>query len=203
MDNQRFRNLLAAYPKKALQFLYTHYHATLLNTAYMRVHDQQAAEDIVQETFVHIWSEHKHLSKHHDLSIEFYLLKVVRNKAITHFYKHHKQQLERAQYTHNLKATTPTVETNIIQSETASQIRKAINTFPQRERQCLLMRLDEELSVKQMADRLNVTIKAIERSLTAGNKRLKRYWLTVRNPCTPMSISLSIQFQSTFKARIV
>jgi predicted DNA-binding protein YlxM (UPF0122 family) len=40
------------------------------------------------------------------------------------------------------------------------------------------MKLDEELSTDQIASKLNVSKKAVERSLTSANKRLRKYWET-------------------------
>jgi DNA-directed RNA polymerase specialized sigma subunit len=37
------------------------------------------------------------------------------------------------------------------------------------------MRIDEEMTTQQIADRLNVSKKAVERSLTSANRRLRKY----------------------------
>jgi RNA polymerase sigma factor (sigma-70 family) len=107
-------------------------------------------------------------------------VKVVRYKAITH-YKAAIQTNKRKKIFLNGKvhhSTEPSVETNLIELEIRKEIRQLILTFPQKEKECLLMKLDEELSVDQIAVRLNVSGKAVERSLTSANKRLRKCWMT-------------------------
>ena len=179
IDNVRFRKLLLAFPAKAIEFLYNEYYHSLILIALRQTHDRRASEDIVQETFVHVWEHYKELGQHHERSIQHYLVRVVKNKAITHFKRTVDQQLQKARYVNGQRFNTgPSVETEMIQLELSREVRKVIVTFPKRERECLLMKMDEEMTVEQMAERLKVSRKAVERSLTSGNKRLRTYWLS-------------------------
>jgi DNA-directed RNA polymerase specialized sigma24 family protein len=40
------------------------------------------------------------------------------------------------------------------------------------------MRIEEEMSPGQIAEELEITKKAVERSLTSGTKRIRQYWLS-------------------------
>ena len=71
----------------------------------------------------------------------------------------------------------PSVEANIIELEISREIREIISTFPRREKECLLMKIDKEMTTEQIAVELNVSKKAVERSVTSANKRLRRLWL--------------------------
>jgi RNA polymerase sigma-70 factor (ECF subfamily) len=178
LENERFRKLLLSFPGKAIEFLYDQYYQSLVNIARRLTHDQKASEDIVQETFLHVWENHKQLGQYHERSIEHYLVRVVKNKAISR-YKHTLQLNERKiefinGYSFN--SNDPSVEDQIIKTEVNSQIRQIINSFPKRERECLLMKLDEEMTTEQIAERLKVSKKAVERSITSANKRLRKYW---------------------------
>ncbi len=177
IENERFRKMLLSLPGKAIEILYDQYYTNLLRLAKFLSNDEKVAEDIVQETFVHVWENHKKLGQYHEQSIYTYLIKVVKNKAIGHFrdtIRINKHQIEYLNGT--IFDSAPSIESRIIRLETNEEIRQLIATFPRRERECLLLKMDKELNVKQIAERLKVSDKAVERSLTSAKKRLRKYW---------------------------
>jgi RNA polymerase sigma factor (sigma-70 family) len=179
IDNERFRKLLLSSPGTAIEILYNEYYRSLLNIAKYLTQDKDVSEDIVQETFIHVWQNHKQLGQFHTRSIQHYLVKVVKYKAITR-YKEAVQTGKRKKIFLNgqvYNPAQPSVETSLIELEIRKEIRQFISTFPQKEKECLLMKLDEELTVDQIAARQNVSDKAVERSLASANKRLRKYWI--------------------------
>lgn len=178
IENERFRKLLLAFPAKAIELLYDQYYQSLISIARRLTHDQRASEDIVQETFVHVWENHKQLGQYHERSIEHYLVRVVKNKAISRYKRTLQLNERKIEFIngHSFNSNDPSVEDQIIKTEVNSQIRQVINSFPKRERECLLMKLDEELTTDQIAERLKVSRKAVERSITSANKRLRKHW---------------------------
>jgi len=179
IENKRFRKLLLAFPAKAIEFLYDRYYCGLVRIARGLTHDQKASEDIVQETLIHVWENHKKLGQYHEQSIEHYLVRVVKNKA-TSRYKHTLQLNEKKtdfiNGYHAINSADLSIEDRIIRIEMSQEVRQIINNFPRRERECLLMKLNEEMTTDQIAERLNVSRKAVERSITSANKRLKKHW---------------------------
>lgn len=176
IDSDRFRKILLALPEKAIVILYEQYYNALVNVSNGLVHDRKAAEDIVQETFIHVWEKHRKLGQPDRRSIEHYLVKVVRNKSISWY----KEKLRHGEYritagTRDAIVEEPSVESQWIRNEISDEIRMVIATFPRRETECLLLRIDEELTPQQIANRLKVSRKAVERSLTSANKRLREY----------------------------
>lgn len=176
IDSDRLRKLLLALPQKAIAILYEQYYYALVNLSHSLVHDRNAAEDIVQETFIHVWEKHRKLGQPDRRSIEHYLVKVVRNKSISWY----KEELRHGAYritpeTRDRIVEEPSAESQWIRNEISDEIRMVIATFPRRETECLLLRIDEELTPQQIANRLNVSRKAVERSLTSANKRLRKY----------------------------
>lgn len=177
IHSDRFRKLLLALPQKAIALLYERYYDALVSISDGLVHDRKAAEDIVQETFIHVWEKHRKLGQPDRRSIEHYLVKVVRNKSISWY----KESLRHRTYRFvavregMLVNEAASVESQWIGKEMSDEIRMFIATFPRRETECLLLRIDEALTTQQIANRLNVSRKAVERSLTSANKRLRKY----------------------------
>jgi RNA polymerase sigma factor (sigma-70 family) len=178
-DNEKFRKLLIAYPVKALELLYEQFYRSLFNIARSLTQDIFAAEDILQETFMHVWENRKILGRHDERSIENYLVRVVKYKSITH-YKQVRQQDQRKAlfvngYNHHLNELS--AEDKIIKAEVVEEIRSLISSFPRAERECLLLKIEGELTNPEIAEKLKVTVKAVERSLTSAQKRLRAKWL--------------------------
>ncbi len=177
IDNERFRKLLRSYPVRAVELLYDLYAKSLCSIARSLTHDQDASEDIVQDAFLHVWTNREELSEHHERSIEYYLVRVVRNKSIS-YYKKKKQQnieYERLLSSQHNSNESP-LETDIIHTELIRQIRDVIASFPRTERECLLLKIDKAMTPDQIAQHQNVTKKAVERSLTSAHKRLRKWF---------------------------
>lgn len=181
LDNKRFRKLLLAWPEKAIAFLYDSYYKSLLSIAESRTGDRKASEDIVQETFALVWQNRKWLGQQHNKSIQNYLFKVVKNKSISFYRKKVKKDSDRMKYLDgcvNDPIENP-AEANIILTERGNSIKLIISGFPRRERECLVMRFHQDMSIEGIAQQLNISKKAVERSLTSARKRLKKYKATV------------------------
>lgn len=177
LDNERFRLLLRALPGKAIEFLYHHYYEGLVRLSLKFINDRPAAEDIVQETLLQVWEQHQKLSNYNELPIQFYLARVVKNKSITHYKKELRLQENYAQFLNGSRVPglAQTAEQLIIERETTERIQSLINTFPNREKQCLTMKLERMMTTKEIAEELGVTVKAVERSLTSAHKRLRKW----------------------------
>lgn len=174
IDPERFRLLLRSHPESAINLLVKRYWSTLISISRNFTNDIESARDIVQETFAHVWEKHKTLSETHEKTIDNYLVQVVRYKSITHFKKNVKLSDLKHQYQRDSQRTEESAEARIIKEEIIGAVRSFIDTFPLRERQCLEMKIDRELSNAEIAKELKITTKAVERSITSAYKRLRK-----------------------------
>jgi RNA polymerase sigma factor (sigma-70 family) len=175
IDNDHFRALLRSSPADAIDILYSRVFKGLVRYSEYLTQNREASLDIVQEAFIHVWQNHEELSEPHKQSIQAYLVKYVKMKSMTEF-----TQRVRHNELLRLVAEAPrnghSVETEIIRNEIRAELRAVISTFPARERECLFMKLDRELSPGQIAIELNVSLKTVEKHLTNGNKRLRAHF---------------------------
>lgn len=174
-NNQRFRKLLLAVPAKAIEYLYDTYYDSLYRISLRRTNDELASADIVQEALIHVWEKHRSLSNHHEHPIQYYLVRIVLNRSISHLRLKRNAKFKRLNGEEAFGFESPR-EDQLVREETSLELRNLISTFPMREKQCLLMRLDKEMSVAEMAKTLKISEKAVERSITSANKRLRKYW---------------------------
>lgn len=177
LDNERFRLLLRAVPGKAIEYLYTYYFEGLVRLALKFISDRSVAEDIVQDTLVHVWEQHKTLGQSNELPIHFYLARVVKNKSITQYKKGLRLQENYAQFLNGnrVPAIEQTAEAQLIDQEIAGRIKAYISTFPKREKECLTLKIDHLMTTKEIATELGIGVKAVERSITSAHKRLRTW----------------------------
>jgi RNA polymerase sigma factor (sigma-70 family) len=176
-NDQELRKLLRSVPGKAMKLLYAEYYNSLVRIAFSLTHDNEVSEEIVQDTLVHVWLNAQKLCQYHERSIEHYLVKVVRNKAISYYKENlyiNKQMIKFL----NGRPYDPSVdspEAHMIHLEMSKEIRDLIAKFPRREYECLAMRIDEELDNHEISARLKVSVKEVQRAITSAKKRLRRH----------------------------
>jgi len=175
IDDQRFRKLLHAYPMEAIELLYDLFYKKLFSIAVKLTQDSNAARDIVHDTFLTIWDKRKQVSKGHEKSIEHYLTRIVRNKSVSHFKRRKHLSLEDLIYMKSVTIEENPVEAKLINAELRIELRKVIATFPKREQECILMKIDGELSLDQIAAELKVSRKMVEKCQTKAMKRLRKW----------------------------
>lgn len=183
IDNEHLRNLLRTAPGDAIQILYDLYSGGLRNIARNLVHDESAAQDIVQEAFVHIWKNAHRLGELHEKSIQHYLVRIVRNRSITYYQDSRKDEARKSDFVieHAGQSFEDPIEVLLIVNENTQELRDLINTFPQRERECLLLKLDGQMKNEQIARHLQISEKAVERSITSAYKRIRTHFRRGQN----------------------
>ncbi|MBX2968318.1 MAG: sigma-70 family RNA polymerase sigma factor [Cyclobacteriaceae bacterium] len=176
INNRELRLLLLTSPRRAIRILHDQYYSALLRIALGLTHDEEASKDILQDTFHHVWLNAKKLGQDHERSIQHYLVKVVRYKSISHFKDTIQLRNKKIRFLNGrLDPLESSMESNMIQLEITQEILKIIAGFPPREQQCLMLKINEELTNDQISARLGVGVKAVERSLTSAKKRLRRH----------------------------
>ena len=176
IDIEHIRNILYSWPEIAMILLYNNFYDKLIRIADIHTRDRQASEDVLQEVFADVWRRHKEIGQKKDESIQRYLIKAVQYHSITHYKKRVKTSEQETQYFYANETNPPeySVEASIIADESRRFLRLIVGTLPPREKECFLMQIDG-MRVKEIARRLGITVKAVERSLTSARKRLRGF----------------------------
>lgn len=152
----------------------THYRSLVAFSAAI-TDDQDAARDIVQDAFAHLWERHRDLSQPHDQPVEHYLLRVVKFKSITYYKRHLRIQDLRRKYAEEqqeLASCNP--EIVAMKREVRMEVRELVSRCSQREQECLELKIDGDLTNAEIAEQLGITVKAVERAITSAYKRIRR-----------------------------
>jgi RNA polymerase sigma factor (sigma-70 family) len=175
-DSEIFKDLILSWPELAIEYLYEHYYSSLIYVAERKTHDRKASEDIVQEAFIEIWKKSRWLGKQKELLIGPYLISVVKFKAITFYHQNAKRDEKKAPFLpENLLSTKVSKESEIIQSDKFNTLRGIVSTLPSREQECIEMRFFQEMSIEAISIRLGISKKAVEKNITGGLKRLRKF----------------------------
>lgn len=152
---------------RAFQRLFTSEYGKLCRYALTYLHDEQAAEDIVQDTFVRIWEQKRDIVEGENA--RFYLVAAVRNNCITAL---RKQKTQQVRYTDMAPEPEPDPEPTLSaaqlheqESEQARKIAEALNRLPPKCREVFLLIKMQGMSYKQAAETLELSVKTIENQM--------------------------------------
>lgn len=173
-EEDDLRNLLKSHPAKAAEFLFRKHCHGLFALAKSLTHDAEAAKDIVHDAILHLMENAGMLSKNHDTWLIYYLVRVVKLKAITHF-RNSIRLIAVDEAFLNHPSREGDVEDTFSREDLRRELRRLLHQFPPREKECMLMKIDRHMTNEQIATALGITVKAVERTVTSARKRLRKY----------------------------
>jgi RNA polymerase sigma-70 factor (ECF subfamily) len=155
--------------QKALELLFSIYFPRLNDFAKNVVKDDGISQDIVQEVFVKVWEKRDEIES---LNLEAFLFRLVRNRCIDYI-KHLKVVNNRMQEIHisskyeelyriDFIGNEPYV---LIEKELKTKIENTIQDLPDRCREVFILSRMNGLKNKEIAEKLNINIKNVERHL--------------------------------------
>ena len=163
--DQQLLDLLKKGDEAAFTEVYDRYSALLLIHADNKLQDEDEARDVVQDVFVRLWEKRAQVNVNSNLS--GYLYNSVRNQ-IFNMIKHQKVI---SSYTESLLDANTNSEIYadhlIREKQFAAMIAAEIAALPPRMREVFELRRMENLSNKEVAERLNIT------ELTAADQMKK------------------------------
>jgi RNA polymerase sigma-70 factor (family 1) len=154
---------------KAYDFLMNSFYQKLCGYAYTLSHDRAAAEDIVQNVFVTVWSNKKNINT--SFSIKSYLYKSVYNEFINQYRKNKPVFFLEKKYLESVDLVVENTYENL--DELLQLMDKEINELPPKCRKIFLLNKKEGLTHIEISEHLNISIKTIEGHMTRAFKILR------------------------------
>jgi RNA polymerase sigma-70 factor (ECF subfamily) len=176
MENKRKRKVgelfdqIKSGDQKALELLFSIYFPRLNDFARNVVKDDVISQDIVQDVFVKIWEKRADIES---INLEAFLFRLVRNRCIDYI-KHlrvvnnrmHEIQISSKYeelYRIDFIGNEPFV---LIEKELKTKIEETIKRLPERCREVFILSRLNGLKNKEIAEKLNINIKNVERHLS-------------------------------------
>ena len=154
----------------AFEELYRRYWRRCYIQVLRRSGDEKLAEDITQNVFVSLWEKRKSLRVQH---IGAYLFSAVRFRFITYL----KSELHKETYAfhvlRNERDSRNPVEASIRIKELNEAIDKGVAMMPPKTKTIYTLSRSEHYSIKEIANKLNLSEKAVEYHITQSLKTLR------------------------------
>lgn len=148
--------------KNAFEKLFRNYYSYLCSYATTYLHNVEASQDIVQEFFFKLWQKKEGLPD--NINIQAYLFKSIQNSCLNYI-KHQKIEERHKELSANNHKNSFSEENITETNELHTKIRLAIDKLPPERRKIFIMHRLEELKYKEIADKLNISIKTVENQI--------------------------------------
>lgn len=155
----------------AYEALFMEHYAALARTAYRLLNDTDAAEDIVQDVFCKVWEKKEELEI--TTSLKSYLFRMVINYSLNYLKKNKALQSRETAYGEEQDSEADTTSDQLHYKETEKRIEQAINGLPPTCKLVFVLSRYEQLSYKQIAAELDISVKAVENHIMRALKQLR------------------------------
>jgi RNA polymerase sigma-70 factor (ECF subfamily) len=154
--SQTFERIYKTYAKAIKRFIY------------FKSGNMELAEDVLQDTFIKLWSNCDNViySK-----VKSYLFTVA-NNLFLNTVKH--EAIVRKHQIHLVKeSTNESPEFLMLEKEFLEKLENAIAALPEKQREAFLLNRIEKKKYKEIAEQLNISVKAVEKRMHLALKILK------------------------------
>jgi len=164
--------LLSEGDELAFNTLYKRYVQGLLRFANKSIFNKEDCEEIVQETFVELWAGREQFGQ--VTNVTAYLFSIIRYK-IVHYIRFH---MARQKYAAHYHLFAQVYNTSSSEQDNADRVGSfldnALQGLPNRCQTAFRLRLSEDLSYKEIAERMEISVKTVEKYISAALGHLRK-----------------------------
>ncbi|HEY4110248.1 RNA polymerase sigma-70 factor [Puia sp.] len=159
-DMQAFEHLFKAYYEKLCLF------------AARFTDDLHVAEEIVADTYALLWEKRETILI--NLSFRSYIYRAVQNRCLNHL-KH--KHVEKEYIDHVLQTHLPPTDYHEVarEEELEKEVEEAIESLPEKCREIFKLSRFHHLRYQEIADRLGISPKTVERQIMIALEKLRRH----------------------------
>jgi RNA polymerase sigma-70 factor (ECF subfamily) len=156
-----------------LEQLFGEHYEELCAFVHSYVFSAEAAEDLVQDLFVSIWQNSERWTGAGD-ALRPLLFVAARNRALD-LLRHQRVRERHAErmIAEGMESTAPPADAALLQQLIQQDVADAIATLPERAREIFLLSREEGLTYREIAARLDLSIKTVETQMSRSLKRLR------------------------------
>jgi len=151
-----------------VEAMYHEHAAGLVRMARLFVDDRNAAEDLVQESFIRLARSANRIREPHKAGA--YLRSIVLNLARDH----NRRGLVSLRHRLPLDEREAAVEDVVVVADEHRHVLDALRELPHRQRDCVLLRYYDELGIDDIASTLGISRNSVKTHLTRGIRALER-----------------------------
>ena len=159
------RELIRAYRNgedRAFETLLNRYQQGVFTKIHFVVRDEEIANDLFQDVWIKVVQILKTGRYVEEGKFGPWVMRIAHNAAIDHFRRNRKRRMVRPTDEFDIFDTlsndTPSVEDRLVQEEILQELRQLIPSLPEEQQQVVKMRLEHNLSFKEIAEETDVSI---------------------------------------------
>lgn len=145
--------------------LFDTYYESLRNFAYFKVGDAALAEDIVQEAYIKLWAMRDDVRNE---TVKALLYKIVGNLALNQL--KHRKVVYNFENTYDHDSQSEAADSAILTEEFNQELQQVIASIPEKARVVFLLSRIDGLTYDEIAERLDLSVKAIEKRMSEALK---------------------------------
>jgi len=158
---------------KAFDIIYKKYSARIYSFVLGIIKSKDDAEDIVQEVFIKLWDKRKTINEH--LSFKSFLFTIAYNTTISLIRKKVKEKdfvimVKSRQIPLNSNSDNLQLEFEELQEK----LNKTIEKLPERQKQVYVLSRREELSYKEIAKKMGISVNTVENHMSKALKFIRK-----------------------------
>ncbi len=164
--------LLKMGDESAFERLYRGYWAKVYHYAGLFIHNPSEQEDLTQQVFLKIWEIRDSLDE--DRSLDGLLFIITRNLTFNTYRKSLNQEaVRRAEELSGEYAASHDVSASLEAKSLESYIGQLVACLPPRQSEAFLLSRVEGLTYKEIANKMNISVKAVEKNIHLALKFIK------------------------------
>ena len=145
---------------KTFESIYNTYIKDLRRFIFYKTQETDITEDIVQDTFIKLWDN---CSKVTYEKVKSYLITVANNSFLN--IKKHEKVVRKHQQTLTNPKTNESPEFVLLEKEFMEKLETTIAELPLKQKEVFLMNRIEKKTYKDIAEALNISVKAVEKRM--------------------------------------
>jgi RNA polymerase sigma-70 factor (ECF subfamily) len=148
--------------------IFDQYYTPIKNFLYYKCGDIALAEDLTQDVFMKVWDKREDIQQE---TVKSYLYTIANNMLLNKL-RHSKVVMNFAEKNKD-KRNEQSPQYALEEKEFRKELEATIGNMPEKQREVFLMNRIEELTYKEIASRLELSVKAVEKRMHGALGYLK------------------------------
>jgi len=159
--------------RAAFTILYERYASNLFRFADSFCSSREVSEEIVQEIFLKVWLNRDTLTR--ITSVKSYLYQTAKNVSLNYIKRARIEDRVLNVVEYNNKNTVSLLENELVYNEYSELAKVAIDMLPVKRKEIFKLRLNEDLSLDEISEKLHISKSVVKKQLYSGMNFVRGY----------------------------
>lgn len=153
--------------------LYAMYKGRLIYFAMKFLKSSEFAEDVFQDAFASVWENRRFINPYQPFAP--YIYTIIKNRILNLLAGIDKETELKQKLTENAVNYTQGTENRLIENEYERLFKEALNTLTEQQRRIFELSRVSQLSNKEIAEQLNISVYTVQQHISASLKKIRDY----------------------------